>query len=345
MNRNVTLKHYTLDYYGKLIEYIKCAYPERNIDDYIVILDYILHKLPENEEDYKYHSIVVDDQDNIVGLKMYLPTKVIYKGQLSSMFWTFDSKVLDDYLKGSDAGMLLTLEWLQSKHLLAGAGLSGVAKTLHHKMKSKFVGKVIVYLKLNLLNPKSINFIYQFYKKDRIINYVFPETIEVKKRRFVRIYSENEIFEPSGPFWNPDILEFIRDHGFIKRRFFDYPKQHYIYKLEEENNSLKNSTYFVVRPIKVKNVNCLCVEDFRFDLKDKFVFDLIIKASGKISKNLNFAATFFPCSLNNIKKYFIKNAFVSRGNIGADIILKRSFKEMPQDVFFTAADSDYNFKK
>ena len=314
-----------------LIDFNKTAFPER--DQVEESIKYRLIDNP-NAKNGENETLVAENKDQkIVGQMMLMPAKFSYDGMEFPAFWGMDYFV-DDLFRGTPAGTILCKKALKSKYHF-GLGLSDMSLRIHLAFGEKVIGQLSTYIKLK--NP------FFYFNKFRKKKFSAPHLIRSKKRSFERVTDPAEIKSNKG-YWNKHILEFTRDPEFIAWRYFHYPDKYFVYKLCSEENEIEElSTYFVVRPIVWKNINCLLLLDYRFPVNRPNMFTAILNAAHKVTGMLKLTATITGCSLPTYGKLLKKNFFF---RFGSRMDLVTNFK-LPEEVtldtdkvMVTFADSD-----
>ena len=136
------------------------------------------------------------------------------------------------HFRNSDASGLLMADTLFRQNCF-GLVLSDIKTKIQKKIKTRFVGDLASYMRINLRSTGllrlclGITSIKNWVAKKSENRCLFPETISIGTRNFCRVYDEKAIAEPEGEFWNRDarIVEFSRSHAFLKKRFLNFPKE------------------------------------------------------------------------------------------------------------------------
>ena len=342
------LKPYAPEYFDKLLRFIQKEYPERNrIEE---LLRYRLYHLPPKETDWQQNAIIVDDNNEIIAANMYLPTRLVIGDETVDGVWSYDTMVTAHF-RNSDASVLLMADTLFRQNCF-GLGLSDINTKIQKKIKTRFVGDLASYMRINLRSTGwlrlclGITSIKNWVAKKSENRCLFPETISIGTRNFCRVYDEKAIAEPEGEIWNRDarIVEFSRSHAFLKKRFLNFPKEYAIYLLTDIEISAEtdsNSVYFVCRVGRLHGIRVLHLVDYRFKLNRPDNFGLILKAAHRLTCQLHLEATVVRCSLPSLTPILYRHRFLIKKS-GTAITCRIKW---PDDytVFVTSADSDHDF--
>jgi len=287
--------------------------------------------------------IAKDKEDNIVGQILVMPSVFTFKGKEFPAFFGMDYFVKIESRK-SLAGVILANKYKDLKYNF-GIGLTDNSLAILSSFNVKTLGYMVKYIKPNILFSITGFLFSSIIKVHRNSN--FPETIIAKEGKFKRVFSPEEICSINSC-WNPNLIEFTRSKEFVNWRFFYYPDKYFVYKyLSDSGGSNLNPTYFVVRPIVWKNLNCLLLVDYRFDVRSNYMFSNILKSVIKVSKKLKMAATLTGCSLPSYdlslrKKWFFK--FGRKMEIVTKFEIEKDRNGINRDtILVTFADSDGDF--
>jgi len=289
----------------------------------------------------KMNFVARDIENNIVGQILMMPSELIYKNAINPVYWAMDFYV-DEASRGI-TGFLLARQAISAKNHF-GIGLSKIALDLHLALGIKIVGSLIKYYKFSTIF--SIFRFLRFKKAEKFKSFFFPETIKAGEDKFIKIYNPKEIIASKGC-WNENLVEFTRSEKFLRWRFFYHKDKYFIYKyLPNIDNSDLTPTYFVVRPIIWRGVNCLLLVDYRFTVNTKNLFESILQASSNLAKSHGMAVTILGCSLPNCDQLIRKKKFLRLGNksvIVTKYLNKEVFTSNEDIIFATIADSDCEF--
>jgi len=286
--------------------------------------------------------IVEDENKNIVGQALLMPTEFFYNGNVYPAYWEMDY-VVDESFRGF-AGVVLAKEALKVKNHF-GMGLTNVSLAMHLAFGTKITGYMTKYLRLN--NIFSIFRFLFINKKYKEKTFIFPKFINGIDGKFVRIYNPEEIISNDG-YWNADLIEFSRCRKFIYWRFFHYKDKYFVYKYFPDKKVVEEKpTYFVVRPIVWEKVNCLLLVDYRFSINHVEMFDEIIKSTLNLTRKLKMAAVITGCSLPSLNRKLRKKWFFKFGDKLVVVTKFFNNKENPDlkkdTILVTFADSDCDF--
>ncbi len=282
--------------------------------------------------------VAEDEHKRISGQNLLMPNRFKFKGKIYSGFWGMDYFVHERARK-SLAGLSIGIECMKIKNQF-GLGLSLPSVKLHLALKGLIIGREARFYRIN--NCFSALMQYVFNRQRKIITSSFPNAIESSSGTFLKILNPDDAEISNRGYLNEDVLEFSRDREFLKWRFFHYEGKYAFYKHN------KSESYFVVRPITWKKMNCLLLVDYRFDHRNYEMFDSILSAVKYLSKTMKFTVILTGCSLSGLFPVMRKNGFKRFGN---DLIVTVSkfsdditeFKTDNVSVTFADSDSDFNY--
>lgn len=330
-------KRYTPEYWEKLLVFSRKAYPRRDPERYRLYADYVLNVLPEDKTVPHRHLIIVNSEDEIVGLNMYLPCRLWNGVRERNAYWSFETKVLDDYRK-TDAGMLVFSDSLSVKSR-CGLGLSKIAQNatkIKEKFGTRWCAKLYLAVKFNV-----VGLLKQKLLGKRPAMDMFP----ARAGDFSRIEDVSELIIGNGGYWNKvsGMMEFCRDHGFLERRFLKNPVKHALYKYN--GNCRENTPYFAVRAANIRGFVWLLVVDYRLDFSDDEIFRKIVTAATGICKKSGFAGVAIASSIPRLTEQLKARHFLIKKDSPADFVssgvLESPLEKMT--FFVTSADSDNDF--
>jgi hypothetical protein len=319
-----------------LIEFNRKHFPFRdNSEEYV---PYRCLKHPYLQRTSKETLIAIGDDNAIIGQVFLVPMKLRYEGVVRSGVWGMDFLV-DGAGRSSQAGLALVLRSMENENLF-GIGLSEVSLRLHLALKMIVVGHVGRYFKIT----GWFRFFYQFVlnKRKDINRLIFPGLINTEGVRYLKVEDPAEITNENG-FYNDDMVEFSRDNEFIKWRFYNSKNKYFIYR------SSDSKSFFAVRPIVWKKMNCLLLVDYKMKTSDIEIFGNILKAVMKLSRELGTASVLTGCSLPDLSQILKQNRFIKFGNdlkivSNSKIFIKnKELKSVPVFVTFADSDSDFNY--
>jgi hypothetical protein len=328
------IKHFKKENLSALVEFNKKMYPMRNkIEESI---KYRFFDNPTVSQPWEYSIIAENGNGEIIGQYLLMPSLFYFQANKYKALWGMDY-IVDETHRKSSIGAFLAKKATTESHFGFVNGKSLKILTGLHEQN---IGSLVKFIRLNSLFL-ALKFIFKTEPKD-LSKIKIPPSIKTKKGVFNRIYNPDEIISHEG-FWNEDTLEFIRDEEFLRWRFFYYADKYFVYKYSQNNNngSVK-PTYFIVRPVVWKNVNCLLLVDYRYDMNSRNHFKEIIKATIKFMRKTNLAATITGSSLTRNNFLLKKKMFFPFGtklsivtNCLSNIKLEKHFK-----IMATFADAD-----
>ena len=326
----MNIRRVTEQDHNELVEFNQKTFPRRN-----AIEESLQHRFSKNpfynREEEK--SLLAIEHETIIGQLLMMPSSFKYRDALHTAYWGMDYIVTSDQ-RGGAAGMLLCKKALKEKYHF-GIGLSKLSLPICLAFNEQIVGAMNKYIKIH----RPLTFLDIFNKKSSIHQNTFPQYIKIGRYRFERIFNPDKIENNNG-YWNTDEkLEFSRNQDFLNWRFFQEPQKYCVYHLEDSETPY--SSYFVVRQKFWKKRKCLLLVDYR--VGDLSHFDLILKATSKISKLNKFSATITGGSMETLQSTLKRNLFFRFGE-KMEIVTNYSeiFSESKtsRPIMVTFADSD-----
>jgi len=306
-------------------------------------INYRFFENPYAEKSAKEILIAQDKNEKIVGQILVMPTFFSLDDKIYPAFYGMDFFVNIEN-RNSLTGVILVNKFKDLSNTF-GIGLNDTSLAIFKAFNYKIIGFLPKYLRINnifsLLRTQLSN------KGKTNNSYSFPDSICVNASTFKRVYNAEEIISKDG-YWNTNLLEFTRSKEFIAWRFFYYPGKYVVYKfLSTGNNECSKPTFFVVRPIVWKKLNCLLLVDYRFDVLDTSMFSEILQSTVRLSKKLKMTGIITGCSLPSCEKKLKHNWFFKFGR-KLEIVTKfqngsKDNKQQTDTILITFADSDCDF--
>ena len=321
-----------------LIEFNTSVFSKRDRVEESIIYRFFKHPYIGKIENQIF--IAEDSNKKMVGQILVLPSEFIVGGKTYPAFWGMDFFVNSEN-RHSLTGVILVNKLKEIKYFF-GLGLTDTSLAILTAFKYKIIGYMPKYIRIN--NIFSLLSCFLSFKSKPLRNYIFPDSIKINEKEFVRVYDSQEIISKDG-YWNKNLIEFTRSKDFIDWRYFYYPDKYIVYKFICDLNS--KPTFFVVRTILWKKLNCLLLVDYRFDTTDNKIFTQVLKATVKLAKRLKMSATIIGCSLPSHELSLRKKWFFKFGR-SMEIVTKfqagnTSNNSQADNVFVTFADSDCDF--
>jgi hypothetical protein len=298
---------YKQDKFDSLLKFNGRVFPFRDkISEY---LEYNFKSNPVRHDSVENIIIAENEEGEIIGQFLLIHTFFFYSGIKHKGVWGVDF-IVDEAYRGSYAGSVLAKKVLRTQNYFT-IGPSEISQRIHLALKQKIIGSIIKYIRLN-----SVFSILKFLIKTparELYTYNFPDQVTTQNGRFKRVFNSDGIGTDTGC-WNSATLEFSRDSKFLDWRFFYYPGKYFVYQyfsLSNHENYLP--VYFVVRPVQWKNVNCLLLVDYRYNLENERCFNAIINATVKLMKATNLSAIIACSSIRKHKKVLNRNMFFAFG--------------------------------
>ena len=327
--------------FHSLVEFNKVVFNRR--DQVEESIAYRFYKNPYTLQIEKEILVAVETNNKIVGQILVLPSEFYLDGTKFPVFFGMDFFLHSDY-RNSLAGVILGNKFKDLRHGF-GIGLTDASLAIFKAFKYRIIGFIPKYIKINNILSAFISLLSIQHKRSR--KYSFPESISVDSGLFIRVFDADGL-TPDVGYWNKNLIEFTRSKDFIMWRYFYYPDKYYVYKyLPKKLTEISKPSFFVVRPIVWKRLNCLLLVDYRFDSEDKAMFNNILKSTIKLSSKLKFAATITGCSLPSCEPVLRKKRFFKFGR-ALEIVTKFQVDNMNEDfgvdkVLATFADADCDF--
>ena len=309
----------------ELKNFLKKIYPHYS-ENY---LNYIISNAIDENYVESPALLVLNEKEEIVGCHFYYYSKAKIHGKIKSIKWGHDTYVLESY---RGCGLATKIDELGSY----GIGLSETNVKIRKKKKATFFDGLYNYFIPNYKLFSSL--IKNYFGKASDSITIVPSQLTIDIFHFNIVDDVNELKIPNNGFWNDSELDidFVRDHYFLKKRFFDINVHNYfIYQCLEKN------CYFVFRVITFKKVKTLFLVDYRFHFNEKDVFRAMMKAVNKLV-NLNKCGAILCLSNDSEIAKYCKNhlglkspyTFTATRNLE----IPSSFKSL-----VTAGDSDADF--
>lgn len=341
--KGIKIIAYQPEYYDRLYSYMKKKWPRQSRE----YLDYRLKTIVEDNKDLQYNLLILNEKGEIVGCNLFFPTKALIRGKERRVYWSHDT-ILDKEYRG-DGGLMFMLKLQSQPHF--GMGLSTVNRKIQQALKTTFFREMVIYYRLNLFFITSI-FQYVTQKRPVSNSFIHPTEVKVGKGSFLEVKDIASLKMPDKGYWcQGDVdIDFIRDHGYLSKRFMCNFNTYYMYRLSTQKEY--DSCYMVVRPVLKKKTPVLSIVDFRYDLKSPGQFLLILKAANRIAKVNKIGIVLCLCNIKygNILMKLPKVSIISlfplllRRNKGVDYVASSSsLSQQSASSLVTSADSDADF--
>lgn len=319
---------YNSDYYSKLLEYDKMVSSTS-----LSYFDYRINGI--NKDLVHKNLILLDDANNIIGCNLFFPTKASINGVEEDVLWSHDTFVNEEHRGNAGLDFMLMLRQVPK----FGMGLSAINKSIQKMLKTNFIAKSYRYIKYNPWSIKLVaNKLFKVSLKSTTSNN-FPQTIKVGDAEFKLINSVSELNIVNGGYWMRDVstVDFVRDENFLRHRFFENFNKYWLYSLKTESGATE--CYFVVRPIYERDILCMSLVDFRFDIQKPEQFKAVIKAANKITRKNRLPLLVTNTTLDH--SYF-QNLMRRIESYGDVVSTYKGMKSVP-NLLVTRADSDGEF--
>lgn len=323
---------YSSDYYEAFKTYYKKNWPERNIGYY----DYMFGIGLDAANDVHENILAVDDENNIIGCQLYLPTRALINGVDTRILWSHDT-LIDEAFRG-DLGMEFMLVH-KDTHVF-GAGLSLINYKIQKRIKTPFLGTEQSYILLNSMSPFSLASC--LFKRGKRKELKEIDTVTANGHEFKRVTDIKELTIPHGGYWfgvESDV-EFIRDAHFIEKRFLHNFNKYDLYAHTGKDGN--TDMYFVVRLTYRKGFPVLSIIDFRYNKNKESDLKIILKAASKLARINNIPFTLLCTTMFVDKSLY---TFKLKENKCAAVLGPKKLKfKNPSSIVFTMADADADFQ-
>lgn len=320
---------YTNDYRESLRLYLHKIYPDYT-DAYI---DYCVHYSVKNHSEEQSSLLVVNGRGEIVGCHLYYNTKAKVCGIEMNVRWGHDT-YLDVIFRHKTHFPLVI-----SKIDAFGIGLSEVNKKIQKHYNILFFDNLNNYL---WVNKCLIGGLFRTIIKKESKGFKALERIVFKDYYFRKANNVEDLIIPEDGYWCNDNVDvdFIRDRDFFEYRFFNN-KVHSYFVYHLDNGKDYDVCYFVVRPIRFRQMETLFIVDFRYDLSCPQQLKAILNAANTLAKHNKIGVVLFTSNDTTV------NMFYNRLNwkkSPIDLYAKGRYKTLEgASLFVTAADSDVDF--
>lgn len=314
------------------------------------IRTYSERKTSLEQAEYKWNlqhngtsHFVATDNDEVVGQIVLFPMACQYNGKKYNGVFAYDYIVAPDYLN-TGIGVKLLHKTLKT-HIHFGIGLSDISRKLHLALKEKSIGEIHKYVYFKNFFSYLYAAFKTFLKKDLR---KMPSHLEWgNKFQSNALSAEITTTFPDHEIWNNDLIEFDRSQSFSDLRFKSISNSYRIYQITNSSGTLLG--YFVLRVEIWRGMRVLIVADYRCNLDNLYVIDMMIYTSKKIMRRNNLDAILFGSSLQIIDTNLAKNGFKKVGapsEIVTNIPLESEWEHKAHSrnlIFATPAESDFEF--
>lgn len=301
--------------------------------------EFLTYRFLESDSPSKLTNVIIaKDGEKIIGHRVAQKQILAFNEKLYEAYWGNDMIVDMDY-RGLGVGKKIVLKMMENHENLLSVNTGSLNLAMHLKMGYHHLDSLKLFFKPMKIGV-FINFVSKVllkkeFKTDRkIVKSRFPENIDQFK--LVRDITEidNENYN-----WNSDCLEGIRTQQYIKWRFFYKPDVYFFYQTVDKNVQ-ENNSYFVLRRIIWKGMNCLLMVDARYKRgtgEDK----LIKKAVMKIAKDNKFEGVLWGTSIQQTQALLKKSGFIKYAEMPP--ISNLDLEKAPGNLILHFADSDLDF--
>ena len=312
---------------NSLYEFNTKSFPEKVINS----KKYIDFWLSKSFDAINNITLLLDDQNKIVGQTIMSSMAYYYQQEKIKSVWGFDLIVNEKYRKESwGLDLMLFNGKINPKGWATGSG--SLALAINLKLGMKLVGQIKKYV--GIINPF---WIFTAIGKKPISRKKFPIIINFSNIAF-HLIDKDKIPILTNPF-NSNLLEIVRDSDFLKWRYFNDLHQYAFYKDFDSN------IYFVLRTTVFHHIKVLLLVDYRCDSQKKEQFETILFAAKKIASKLHLPILITGSYLKTFDEILENDHFISIGR-PRPILGHIKCKDRKEDidnrnfVFVTLADSD-----
>ncbi|WP_128330374.1 hypothetical protein [Apibacter sp. HY039] len=313
--------------------------------------EYLKYRLLDNPNSNSLESVYIClNDDKIVGQSITLPEKFAFKNKIYPGYWGQDYFVDEEYRKfGIGIGLA---KLFIKKDYYFGMNASTNALKLQQKLGCKIIGELNFFYK-----PTSYYHIVKFLfhrffkiKNPSLHQYNFPDQLNFShyENQNFRLITNIDDFVINTPQWNEEIIETLRDKDFMSWRFLHKKNRYYIYQSTIHTDQ-NNPSFFVVRPVRWKAVNCLMLVDYRYDLNNPSELQTIINSVTKLSEKLNLFAIITSSSLTACNNILFNNNFKKLSSTSVFSTFSKHITIEPSDtntefqLSYADSDAEYYF--
>lgn len=294
--------------------------------------------LDENSPCKLSNVIIAKHKDEIIGHRVAQKHEMIFNEKVYEAYWGTDLIVNENY-RGVGVGKNIVLKMMEKHPTLFLLNIGSQNLAMHLRIGYKHFTALQLYFK-PLKFRVFLSFILKILFKQKIkgerknTNPEFP----VSCGKFKLLENSDEIHNQNYN-WNRNYLEGIRTKEYIKWRFFYKPQIYFFYQLDNDDLD-KNKSYFVLRTILWKGMNCLLMADARYKIgseEDKLIKQAVLK----IAKENKFDGILWGTSIQQTQSLLKRSAFIKYSNM--PVISSIDLKNISSDLVTHFADSDLDF--
>ena len=236
---------------------MKSVYPYRDIR----YLDWWISNIDHSDEDCWEKCTIILNNGQIIGCTTVNDAHVLIDSKIKKFFSRGNTIVSPD-----QRGKGVSKEIYNRVNLYDNwfsVGITDIAWIIQPKYVKHFtpIRPINVYVSVNCSITGQI---FRKIAGDHVMSCVFPDFYPINKHdeiKKVKDISQMDI--PETGQWTSDVIEFIRDSVFFRKRYFDiYCSERYA--IYEYLSGKKCIGYVVLRKIRYKNLDMLSLVDYRF---------------------------------------------------------------------------------
>ncbi|MFV0306040.1 MAG: GNAT family N-acetyltransferase [Moheibacter sp.] len=272
-------------------------------------------------------TYIVESEEKVVGIRVMLSQKMIYKEKLYNIVWSTDTFLIEEY-RGMGLGKALFQEMVNEFENCFTLNTGEKATTIYLKNGFRKIG-LLRYFFRPLKIRNFINFTIETVQKKEYKNeiqlnlYSSPNLIN-GFRKIENVETFMKLF-PVPDF--SEKLQAYKDKSYIEWRYFYKEDKYFIYAKED--------SYFIFRTIFWKGMKCIMLVDFLGDV------GLIYKSLKKIARINQFSGILWASSELIVEKFLRKKLFINYHS--TPIISNIKLEDTNVSVAFHFSDSDLDF--
>lgn len=309
-----------------LCKFNKAIFPDKKIDS----REYINFWLSKDNNALNNITLLVNDNERIVGQTIFSSMSYYYSGKRLDSEWGLDLIIEKEY-RQETWGIDLILKNLELHPSFMATGSGPLAKSINLKLGMKDLGNIKKYV--GVVNPL---YLICSYKKKTIPIKNYPKIIN-DRTHIYSLISQDELPSYVAPF-NEGLLEICRDYDFLKWRFFNKLHQYAFYLRDDKQ------TYLVLRSISIKGFRVMELVDYRCE-NTEVNFEEIYQVAVRATRKLKLPIIVCGSSLKSFDKVLERHHLKSIGR-PRPILGFLNCKDRKKDIenrnfcFVTFADSD-----
>ena len=258
------------DYYDKFLEFNITNFKRPNYKKRFEF-QFFKNVYLENNS-FQIAAITVNNLNEINGQFLVTPSKYVLNDLVKNCYFGSDYFV-EENSRSSLAGFYLLKKVISDYSPQIAIGSTEVAIKILKLMHYPYIGNINKYFWFRKIPYRGLNKSKR--KSEAINNFNYPDTLSIDNNKVHKYNFKDKISDYNVE----NIIFFERTPDFLKWRFSS--ELYGVYKIhlpENENN------YFVVRVTNWKFLRLIILIDYRFDIRNVYVFGLMLKCCKKLAK-------------------------------------------------------------